>query len=388
MSKLTVVIGAGAFGSWTAYQLIQKGVSVKLLDAWGPGHSRASSGGETRIIRSVYGADQHYIDWVAESYRLWTTFQAEVQEELFVEMGNLWMFSTSNDAYARQSIPLIRSVGLSIEEWTTEEAKQRFPRINFEDVHTVFYEKEAGCLFARKACQALVKAFVGKGGHYQRKQVASIEWNGAYVDGLRLSDGQSIKADQYIFACGPWLTLLFPDLLQGYLQVSRQAIGYYGLPAGQAGFLPPQFPIWIDYGKRIYYGIPGAANRGFKLADDTRGADFDPTNGHRLPDQEALRAHQAYLSHRFPALTNAPLIEARVCQYTNSPDGDFIIDRHPLAENVWLAGAGCGHAFKMGPVIGRHIARLVLGQESRYPQFSINRLNRPSAVKTQFDLDA
>ena len=359
MTQSIAIVGAGAFGAWTAYQLAQQGAQVTVFDTWGPGHSRASSGGETRVIRSVYGTDKHYVNWVAEAYRLWRAFQQEQQAELFVETGNLWLFSIPNDAYARQSMPLIRSAGLSVEEWTVEKAKRRFPLIHFDDVHTVFYEKEAGCLFARRTCQTLIKATVQKGGDYQRKQVRKIEWSGNYVDGIRLSDGQVYKADQYVFACGPWLAALFPDLLGGYLQVSRQAIGYYGLPPGQTGLLPPQFPIWIDYGQRIHYGIPGAANRGFKLADDTRGADFDPTQGHRLPTQEELQNYQNYLAHRFPSLAKAPLIEARVCQYTNSPDGDFVIDQHPLAENVWLAGAGCGHAFKMGPVIGQHLTNVI-----------------------------
>jgi len=132
--------------------------------------------------------------------------------------------------------------------------------------------------------------------------------------------------------------------------------------------------VWVDYGDRLMYGIPGNANRGFKLADDTPGPIFDPTNGSRDATPGGIEAARAFLKRRFPALADAPLLGSEVCQYEASPDSHFIVDRHPAAANVWIAGGGSGHGFKMGPAIGEHIASLVLGTAQPEPQFALSRL--------------
>ena len=124
------------------------------------------------------------------------------------------------------------------------------------------------------------------------------------------------------------------------------------------------------------YGIPGNEWRGFKVADDARGPVFDPTAGERLPSPEALRSARDYLAFRFPALKDAPLLEARVCQYENSPDEHFIVDRHPRADNVWLVGGGSGHGFKHGPAVGELVAGLVLDGHAPDPQFRLDRFGR------------
>ena len=126
-------------------------------------------------------------------------------------------------------------------------------------------------------------------------------------------------------------------------------------------FTDPNLPVWADHRGKFRYGIPGSDRRGFKIADDTRGPDFDPTNGERVIDPETLKDIREYVAFRFPALRDAPLIETRVCQYEQTPDGHFIIDRHPTNENVWLLGGGSGHGFKHGPAIGEMMADLILG---------------------------
>ncbi len=144
-------------------------------------------------------------------------------------------------------------------------------------------------------------------------------------------------------------------------------------------FTDAHLPVWADHRGRFRYGIPGAgtitgdARRGFKIADDTRGPDFDPTNGERVVSPETLADIRAYVAFRFPALKNAPLIETRVCQYEQTPDSHFIIDRHPANENVWIVGGGSGHGFKHGPAIGEMMAELILG--NREPK-AIWRLDR------------
>jgi len=160
------------------------------------------------------------------------------------------------------------------------------------------------------------------------------------------------------------------------IQPTRQEVYYFGIPPGDLKFTEQQFPVWIDHGERLIYGIPGNERRGFKIADDTRGEPFDPTNGERLITPEKLDAARRFVAMRFPALKDAPLVESRVCQYENSPDQNFIIDRHPEASNVWIVGGGSGHGFKHGPAIGEYVARVVLDQQKPDPFFQLARFQK------------
>ncbi len=157
------------------------------------------------------------------------------------------------------------------------------------------------------------------------------------------------------------------------IRPTRQEVFFFGTPEGDRRFSEDVFPVWIDRGEQIFYGVPGNQWRGFKLADDTRGAPFDPTTGERVASAEGLRAARDYLGFRFPALKGSPLLESRVCQYENSPDQHLIVDRHPDASNVWLVGGGSGHGFKHGPALGELVAANVLGEKPVEPFFSLAR---------------
>ena len=165
-----------------------------------------------------------------------------------------------------------------------------------------------------------------------------------------------------MFACGPWLGALLPDVVGSRIRPSRQESFYFGTPAGDARWLPPEMPVCLDYRAHLSYGIPGNANRGFKVADDTHGPTFDPTNGDRAHTPEMLAEARALLRLRFPAIADAPLLGSEVCQYELTSDSHFLIDRHPAATNAWLVGGGSGHGFKMGPALGEYVARLVLDE--------------------------
>ncbi|PYQ40140.1 MAG: hypothetical protein DMG99_14680 [Acidobacteria bacterium] len=140
--------------------------------------------------------------------------------------------------------------------------------------------------------------------------------------------------------------------------------------------------MWADHRGKFRYGIPGSDRRGFKIADDTRGPDFDPTQGERVVSSETLREIREYVGFRFPALKNAPLVETRVCQYEQTPDSHFLLDRHPKNENVWLLGGGSGHGFKHGPALGEIMSRLILRDGTPEPIWRLDRFNKksPAAV--------
>ncbi|HEU4402242.1 MAG TPA: FAD-dependent oxidoreductase [Candidatus Polarisedimenticolia bacterium] len=368
-----VVVGAGAFGGWSALFLLRRGARVTLIDAWGPGNSRASSGGETRVIRATYGPDRTYVRMVARALVLWKEHQARFKRPLWHRIGVLWM-AGADDRYEKASLPLLREAGLPIEELSAAESSRRYPQINFEGVNWVLHEKEAGYLLARRACQAVLEGFLAEGGEYRQAAATPGAIKGGTMQALALSDGTTLAADRYLFACGPWLGSLLPDVVGARIAPTRQEVFFFGTPAGDARFVEEKLPAWIDNGARIFYGIPGNEWRGFKVADDTRGPAVDPTTQERMPSGRALRAAREYLEFRFPGMKQAPLVETRVCQYENSPDSRFIIDRHPLAENAFIAGGGSGHGFKHGPAIGEMAADLVLGRRPPDPFFALARL--------------
>jgi sarcosine oxidase len=363
-----VVIGAGAFGGWTALHLRRGGARVTLIDAWGAGNSRASSGGETRMICGIYGGDVDYIRWVARSFALWRDFGPH----LYQRTGALWMFS-GNDRYARASLPPLKDVGIRVDELSVAEAAKRFPQASFAGIKSVFFEPEAGYLLARRGCAAVQEALVREGGEFRIASVSSP------VDVRR--PALDLRADAFVFACGPWLGKLFPDVIGDRIAPTRQEVFFFGTPPGDRRFV--DFPAWFDFGERIFYGVPGNEGRGFKVADDTRGASVDPTTLERNPSAEGLARARKKLAERFPALGDAPLLESRVCQYENSPDGDFIVDVHPGAPNIFLAGGGSGHGYKFGPALGEYLANVILRGGSLMERFRLARLEKVRERKTQ-----
>jgi glycine/D-amino acid oxidase-like deaminating enzyme len=356
------VIGAGAFGGWTALQLLERRARVTLIDAWGPGNSRASSGGETRIMRGTYGPDQPYTELAARALNLWAKYEKRWKRTFLHRTGVLWMAGSRDDSFERGSLPLLGGAGIQFQELSSRQMKKRWPQVNFEDVRWGIFEPECGYLQARASCEAVVDAFVAGGGKYRQVEALPEEFKNStsLLRGLRLSDGSILRADSYVFACGAWLGKLFPKILGDSIRPTKQEIFFFGAPAGDARFTDAELPVWGDHGHRFFYGIPGRGRRGFKVADDTRGPNFDPTQGERVVSPAALKRARKYVAHRFPAMKDAPLIESRVCQYEQTPDSHFIVDRHPQLQNVWLLGGGSGHGFKHGPALGETMAELIL----------------------------
>jgi monomeric sarcosine oxidase len=375
-----VVIGAGAFGGWTALYLLRRGARVTLMDAWGPGNSRSSSGDETRIIRGTYGPSQPYTKMATRALRLWSEQEVRWGRKLLYRTGVLWMATSSHDQFERGSLPALREAGIAYEELSGEEVGRRWPQINVEDVRWAIYEPAGGFLMARVACQAVLQGFLAEGGEYKQVTVLPDDLETGIGDGLTLSDGSELTADQYVFACGAWLGKLFPETISGRIRPTKQDVFFFGPPAGDDRFSEARLPVWADHRDRFIYGIPAADGRGFKVADDTRGPDFDPTSGERVVSEDGLRLVRDYITFRFPAMKDAPLVETRVCQYENSPDNSLIIDRHPAANNVWLVGGGSGHGFKHGPVVGEMMAQLLIEHKDPDPVFRLTRFAKSQTL--------
>jgi glycine/D-amino acid oxidase-like deaminating enzyme len=330
------------------------------------------------VIRGTYGPNQPYTRMAARAMQLWKENEKRFNLKLFHQIGVLWMVTAGEDRFERGSLPVLREAGIPCQELSVEELRSRWPQINLEAVHWGIYEPDGGYLNARIACQAVLDGFLAEGGEYQPVAVTARGLDGgqAQWDNLSLSDGSKLRADQYIFACGPWLGKLFPETIGNRIRPTRQEVFFFGTPAGDQRFTDAKLPVWADHRDKFRYGIPGNQGRGFKIADDTRGPEFDPTSGERTISAEGIKSVRDYIAFRFPALKDAPLLESRVCQYENSPDNNFIIDHHPRYDHVWLLGGGSGHGFKHGPALGEMVAELVLEDKHADRMFRLGRFGK------------
>ncbi len=308
-------------------------------------------------MRGTYGPDQPYTELSARALQLWQKYERNWKRQFLHRTGVLWMASGRNehegDAFETGSVKMLRAANIRFQELSAAQMKKRWPQVNFEGIRWGIFEPECGYLDARASCHAVVEAFAAAGGKYQQLAVLSEGLESAPLSKLALSDGSQLKADCYVFSCGAWLGKLFPRAVGVLVQPTKQDVFFFGTPAGDDRFSDRHLPVWADHYGRFRYGIPGSDRRGFKIADDTRGAAFDPTDGERVITRKTLKDIREYLGFRFPALKGAPLVETRVCQYEQTPDSHFIIDRHPTMEDVWIIGGGSGHGFKHGPVIGK-----------------------------------
>jgi monomeric sarcosine oxidase len=360
------VIGAGVFGAWTAYQLRRTGASVLLLDAYGPANSRASSGGESRIMRLGYGPDEIYTRSAQRSLQLWLElFASSDSRSLFQPTGVLWL-AQERDAYCEATLETLETVGASCERLDRATLERRFRQIDFEGIAWGILEADSGVLMARRAVKTVVVKARSSGVDYLMEAIVA-----PIVDrNLQTASGRKIVAKSFVFACGPWLPKLLPELLGPLIHVTRQEVFFFGVPPGSQRFQADRLPAWIDFNDLIY-GLPDLDGRGFKIAIDAHGPDFDPDYGQRIVSAESTKTIREYVARRVPLLADAPITETRVCQYENTSNGDFLIDRHPSWENVWLVGGGSGHGFKHGPAVGEYVTAMISGNGTAEPRFSL-----------------
>jgi sarcosine oxidase len=365
------VIGAGVFGSWTAEHLRRSGHRATLVDMAGPAQSRASSGGESRMTRGGYGKDEIYTRMAFASLPEWKKLSEASGLPIFIPSGVLF-FSSKPGEYFDGSIDVHRRLGLPLEQMDGPQLQRRFPMIDFSGVIIGLYEPEFGALMARRSVQTLVKNFVASGGEYRLASAEAPRPGSSELKSLQTSDGP-IEADAFVFALGPWLPKLFPDILGKKIFATRQEIFYFAPPKADRRFEPQAMPGWADFNDGdMFYGFPDLEARGVKFAHDKHGAYVDPDTQSREPTKAALDEVIAFRDRRFPLLKGAPVTGAEVCQYENSSNGDFLIDRHPGIANVVLVGGGSGHGFKHGPEVGRLAAALISGDGSQpEPRFTL-----------------
>jgi glycine/D-amino acid oxidase-like deaminating enzyme len=356
-----VVVGAGAFGGWTALYLREMGHSVTLIDQYGPGNARATSGGESRQIRAVYGEREIYTRWVLQAFDRWQAREAEWGKKLFYRTGQLSLAPqwTKELLETRQ---VFDRLGVKYDIVKPDDLARQYPQMNTRGIEAAMSTPSTGVLKAREGCVAVAQAFEKKGGRFVTAKVELGTRAGNALQDVALSTGRRVPAQSFVFACGPWLPKVFPSVMKNKLATPRRAVFFYGTPPGDHRFTWPNFPTWsVDNA----YGFPCIEGRGFKVVPTFERELVDPdTQQHALTPDE-LRKGRAFADKWFPALAQQPLVDSRICQREDSVDDHFIVQQHPELANVWLVGGGSGHGYKHGIMLGDYVAHRVVGNDTQ-----------------------
>lgn len=350
-----IVVGAGAFGAWTALELRERGAKVTLADQYGPGNPLASSGDESRLIRSSYGDREIYTRWADQAFGLWHERQAEFGRRLIYPNGSLRVVSPASLAAQRA---IFDRLGLAYELLSPDEVHARWPQVRYDDADQVVFEPKSGVVKARESLIAVSETLMQKGGTVRVGKVAPGRAGpGGRMDGV-LIDGEPAPAGAAVFACGPWLPKVLPNLLGDRIRVPRRELFYIGSDPADPRYRWEHMPNLADH---LTY-TAADIDYGTKIAARLPDTPMDPDTGDRMPTAFLAEQVKAYVARRLPGLVGRPIVATRVCQTEYSDNNHFIIDRHPDHANAWIAGGGSGHAFKMGPLLGRKLAARVLGE--------------------------
>lgn len=415
-----VVIGAGAWGGWTAWHLRKAGVKVTLIDQYGPANSRSTSGDETRGIRSSYGdrADDVaplWTRWARTAITRWREFDAEYgpqfKTRFFVQTGDI-ICRAEDEPFVKRTRELWTAQGVKHEVLTGDEVRKRWPVMNNDDTTIAIYEPDAGVARARASTLAVAALAQKAGVVLKLGRVSPGKIVNNKMDGVVLDNGEVVRGDAYVFACGPWLRKLFPKLLETRMRVPMGYVCYFATPAGDHRFTYPNLPSYNFPGVTGWAALP-TDFRGFRVrgaiaapappgttpaapanaqgarqggagaaatptttgqgaaapkpatpAAPTTPPDptlTDPDLSSRWMNQERIDGSRRFVARRFPLLADAPLSETRSCHYESSVNRNFIVDHLPGTDNTWIAGVGQAEGFKFSIVAGEYVAMRVLG---------------------------
>jgi glycine/D-amino acid oxidase-like deaminating enzyme len=349
-----IVVGAGVFGCSIADRLAGDGWSVTLVDQFEPGDERASSGGESRLLRCAHGAGEWYTDSAWRARQLWR----ELDRGLFVESGVAW-FARRENGWEAASERVLRARRIPVERLEPHDLRL-FPSFVGRDLSFVLLEPAAGVLRARAATRALAARALARGSGFVRARARPD------ADSVCLDDGRRLEADRIVWACGAWLAKLFPGIVE--LRVTGQEVRLLHPP--RAGWRTPPLPAWADY-EGAFYGLGDLDGDGVKVACDAVGPAVDPDAELPAPSTALEQRTREYLAIRFPELAGAALARASGCRYELTSDAQFIIAEHPETRGVWLVGGGSGHGFKHGPALAEHVAALLRGASEAERSFRL-----------------
>ena len=359
------IVGLGAMGSMSALELARRGQAVIGFDRFRPPHPFGSSTGRSRIIREAYFEHPQYVPLVQRAYVKWAELERDGKVALFTPTGGLMIGPPEGSLVtgARRSAELH---GLPFEMLSAREVRRRFPVFLAAPGDAGLHEPRAGVLRPEAAIEAAL-SLASRAGADFRYEEPVLEWHPrAEWISLRTAAGE-YRVRRLVLAGGAWMAGTLPGESLG-LTVARQTLFWFA-PLGDSSLVAPErMPvfIWEWAPGEMFYGFPDQG-AGVKVAIHHQGEPADPDTVRRTATPDEAERLRGLMSTRTPAF-NGPLLEGAVCLYTNTPDGDFILDRSPADGRVILASPCSGHGFKFAPALGEAIAELVL---DRTPSFDI-----------------
>ena len=359
------IIGLGAMGSMAALELARRGRRVIGFDRFHPPHPYGSSHGKSRIIREAYFEHPQYVPLVQRAYQGWAALEQEAGRQLLLPTGGLMVGPPDGVLVtgARRSALEHR---LAHEELSATEVARRFPVFQLHAGEIGLWEPRAGVLFPEAALEVALQLAAAAGAELHFDEPVST-WSAGEAITLRTRSGH-YRAERLILAAGAWMG---GELTRTPLPlvVARQVLFWFGASANPELAAPARMPVFIWEWKPdwMFYGFPDLGD-GVKLAIHHHGETADPGKvRHTVYPEEADGLREA-AANRLPTL-NGPVLHSTVCLYTNTPDGDFIIDYHPADPRVVVASPCSGHGFKFAPAIGEALADLA---EEKPPRFDLS----------------
>jgi sarcosine oxidase len=359
-----IVLGVGGFGSAAVYHLARRGVRVVGIEQFRAAHGRGSSHGETRIIRRAYFEHPDYVPLVDRAYGLWHELEQATGRSLSMQTGLVLAGPPAGEAVSG-TLRAARDHRLDIHVVLPEDARRRFPVFQFGDDQAIVYEHDAGYLDVEACVQAHIDAARAAGATIHFDEVAR-DWSAREGGVTVTTDHGTYEAARLVITAGAWASRLLTDV--GLSLVVRRKVqcwhpvapGHIGAHAGL-----PVYYFELPHGS--FYGFPSIDGETVKVAEHSGGLVVDdPSQVDRGCHEADVAPVREFLRAVLPHVESEPQRHS-VCMYTMSPDGHFIVDRHPVHQNVVVAAGFSGHGFKFTPVIGQALADLALDGRTDLP---------------------
>jgi len=370
-----IVLGLGAAGSATLYQLAKRGAKVLGIDRYAPPHAQGSTHGDTRVTRLAIGEGVHYTPLAKRSHQIWRELEAATGQELLTECGGLILSSGPDEkmfhgaSFFPTTVAAARRHGIPHELLAAADIRRRFPPFAIDDSTRGYFEPSAGFVRPEACVRAQLAQAEKHGAAVLRDEpVEGIEQSGSSV---QVTTAKSrYAADRLVVAAGPWLTELLPELAR-HFKVYRQVLYWFDVEANFAAFTPDKFPIFIwelpEDGRGIY-GFPAidGPRGGFKISTEQYLETTTPATVARdvTPAEIATMVRELVAPHIKGV--GATCVKAVTCLYTVTRDFGFVIDSHPELNRIIIASPCSGHGFKHSAALGEAIGDLAAGQPSRF----------------------
>jgi sarcosine oxidase len=348
-----IVVGLGGMGSATAYHLAQRGQRVLGLEAREPVHDKGSSHGDSRLIRKVYKEGARYVPLLLRAYELWSDLERRSGKRLLTTTGGILVTTPGGESWEgmRQSA---ETFGLALEAPSAEEIGRRWPDLRVPDGLSVLYEPDAGVLAPEECVRAHLDLATAHGADLRFDEPV-LRWR-ADGEGVEVeTDGEIHRASRLVLTPGPWAGRVLADMRLP-LRVVRVVNAHFECAAPSLGFeVFPTFIFETEDGN--HYGVPAFPGQGVKIGRHDANRPCDPDTIRRDVDDREVEALRAVLARYLPAAAGQ-VMRTLTCMYTNTPDEDFVIDRHPEHPQVSVGVGFSGHGFKFSSVVGEVLADL------------------------------